>query len=307
MEALSISAVIPTYNRGALVARAVESALRQTKPPAEIIVVDDGSQDDTRDQIARFGDRVRYIYQENAGSAVARNHGMRLATHEWVALLDSDDMWVESHLANMARAICETDGAAAFYFANTQEPPDKGGCALWEKLDFAIDGPFELAADGTDWVMMRRQPIMLQSAVFRKDAFWHAGGFLPALRYRDDTHLFLKLGLGQPICAVDGCGVQMTSDDDPANRLTLNYDRQTRGFCMQVIMNRDLLQTMPDLPQETQDALRVRLGDAYRALARHAWREGHYTTAVQNASRSAFAAPALFIKRGLRKFGLASR
>jgi len=296
-ETLPISAVIPTYNRGALAARAVASALRQTRRPAEIIVVDDGSRDDTRARLARFGAQVRYIYQDNAGSAAARNHGLRVAAHPWVALLDSDDAWTETHLENMARAICATAGAATIYFADTLEPPDKGGGLLWTKLGFAIDGPYCLAADGSDWVLMERQPIMLQSTVFSREAFWAAGGFLPALRYRDDTHLFLKLGLGRPVCAVAGCGVAMTSDDAPANRLTLTYDDQARGVRMQVIMNRDLLRSLPHLPPPTRRLLRRRLADAHRGLARAAWRSRRPWTAAWQAAQSAWVDPRVFAQR----------
>src|SRR5712675_1199611 len=90
---MRVSVIIPTYNSGRLVVEAVESALAQTLAPAEILVVDDGSTDDTRDRLAKFGPPVSYIHQENQGVAAARNRGIRAATGDLVAFLDADDVW----------------------------------------------------------------------------------------------------------------------------------------------------------------------------------------------------------------------
>ena len=149
-EDIQISAVIPTYNRAHLIGPAVESVLRQTKQPAEIIVVDDGSTDDTREQVASFGDLVRYIYQANSGASAARNRGVREARSEWIAFLDSDDLWLETHLERMAHAICATAGAACFYFADTILPAEEGSIRLWERCGFEIGADYELTLDATD-------------------------------------------------------------------------------------------------------------------------------------------------------------
>ncbi len=272
---IPISAVIPTYNRQALAVRAVESVLSQNYAPAEVIVVDDGSSDDTRQVLQKYGDRIRYIYQDNAGCAVARDKGIRSASSDWVALLDSDDFWTAGHLARMAAAIGSTAGAANYYFADTICPPDRGGGSRWESVGFRMEQGFELAEDGSNWALILPQPMMLQSSVFRRAAYLECGGFLPQLRFRDDTHLFLRLGLGEPICAVAGYGAQMTSDDDPSQRLTLSYssEKQEMGHFMQVWMFSDLLQKMPQLSQSVRSELQGRLVGAYRSLAREAWRQ----------------------------------
>jgi len=91
-----VSVIIPTFNRAYCIERAIDSAANQTHRAVEIIVVDDGSTDNTRDVIARryaSDPRVRYVYQDNQGVATARNHGIRLATGDYAAFLDSDDVW----------------------------------------------------------------------------------------------------------------------------------------------------------------------------------------------------------------------
>jgi glycosyltransferase involved in cell wall biosynthesis len=89
-----VSVLIPSYNRGYVLGKSIESVLAQTYRPIEVIVVDDGSKDDTRAIIERFGPAIRYIYQENAGLAAARNTGLAAARGEFIAFQDSDDIWL---------------------------------------------------------------------------------------------------------------------------------------------------------------------------------------------------------------------
>jgi glycosyltransferase involved in cell wall biosynthesis len=93
-----ISVIIPAFNREAYLAEAIESALRQTLPPGEIIVVDDGSTDRTGEIARSFGEKVRCITQDNQGVGAARNTGIKAAAGDKIALLDSDDVWMERKL-----------------------------------------------------------------------------------------------------------------------------------------------------------------------------------------------------------------
>lgn len=93
-QRFTVTVVIPAYNAAQHISRAIDSVLTQTLPPDEIIVVDDGSTDDTVKKISEFGDKIKYLYQENAGASVARNTGINRATGEWIAFLDADDEWM---------------------------------------------------------------------------------------------------------------------------------------------------------------------------------------------------------------------
>jgi glycosyltransferase involved in cell wall biosynthesis len=93
-----VSVVIPAYNASAFIAETVESALGQTHTRLEIIVVDDGSTDDTEESIQPYLARVRYIRQRNAGEGAARNTGLRAATGDYIAFLDADDLWLPEKL-----------------------------------------------------------------------------------------------------------------------------------------------------------------------------------------------------------------
>ena len=94
-----ITVYVPTKNRAALLAQAIASVRAQTLPDWELIVVDDGSTDDTPDRLAPYRDRIRLVRQDNAGLAAARNHALRLARGDYVALLDADDVWRPGKLA----------------------------------------------------------------------------------------------------------------------------------------------------------------------------------------------------------------
>ncbi len=103
-----VSVVIPSYNRAHAIAASIQSVLSQTYENIELIIVDDGSKDNTKAVIEGVGDpRIRYVYQENAGACAARNHGARLAKGDYVAFHDSDDTWypdkLEKQMAAMER------------------------------------------------------------------------------------------------------------------------------------------------------------------------------------------------------------
>ncbi|TWU41300.1 putative glycosyltransferase EpsJ [Novipirellula aureliae] len=101
----SISVVIPAYNAAATVGDAIRSVLDQSLQPNEIIVIDDGSSDDTARQVQAFSTMVRLVHQPNAGPAAARNRGIAEANSDWVAFLDADDCWYPEKLARQAMLI----------------------------------------------------------------------------------------------------------------------------------------------------------------------------------------------------------
>jgi glycosyltransferase involved in cell wall biosynthesis len=102
---MSISVIIPAYNAGVTIARAIESVLNQTLPPDEVIVVDDGSTDDTAEVIKKFGNQVHYIFQENSSCGAARNTGIRAANCEWIAFQDADDEWLAHKLETQVKLL----------------------------------------------------------------------------------------------------------------------------------------------------------------------------------------------------------
>src|SRR3954447_6986099 len=112
---MSISIVIPAYNAAVYVLEAVESALGQTRPPAEVIVVDDGSTDGTESALAPVRSRITYLRQENAGVSAARNRGAEQSTGDWILFLDADDRLAPDALEHLAAALDRRDGDAVAF------------------------------------------------------------------------------------------------------------------------------------------------------------------------------------------------
>ena len=188
-----VSVVIPTYNRASLVGRAVGSVLGQTFPDLEVVVVDDGSTDGTEEAVRAVGDgRVRYLRHEaNRGVAAARNTGMAHARGEYVAFLDSDDVWlpewVEAHLAAFQASSLPRVGAVAsgmvVAYRDREEtvlPTHRGGIYL-------------------PLLTMRWEPLQLGCFCFRRDAFPPDLRFDEALRVAEDRDFLLRFSRGASV------------------------------------------------------------------------------------------------------------
>ena len=178
-----VSVVIPTYNYGAYVGQAIDSALAQTYPHVEVVVVDDGSTDDTPARLAAYGDRIRVVSQANQGLSAARNAGIAAARGEYVALLDSDDAFHPRKLELQLRHLIAYPGVGLTGTGHFSDPARK-----WP----------EVAADLAARTLTRdelvlRSPFAPSSAVFRKACAGAAGGFDVALRSVEDRDFYLRV------------------------------------------------------------------------------------------------------------------
>jgi glycosyltransferase involved in cell wall biosynthesis len=253
--------------------RALDSVLTQTLPPAQVIVVDDGSTDDTREVIERFGHGVEYLRQANAGAAAARNLGICHARHPWLAFLDSDDYWTADHLTRMMAALVGTDGAARFYFSDMQLSPEPDSGRLWTTIGFRSQEPFQLTPDGTSWMLMGRQPTMLQCSVFNTAILSASSGFDTRFHVKDDTDGFCRLGIAAPVCAVTGVGCVQTADDRPDNRLTGKIAADPVAYHTdEIILWQKVLTNFPNLAPCYRRLVRYNLAGSWIGLGRSLWR-----------------------------------
>jgi glycosyltransferase involved in cell wall biosynthesis len=166
-----VSAIIPAYNSAATIAEAVDSALGQTWRDLEVIVVEDGSSDDTGAILARYGDRIRVIAQTNRGPSAARNAAAVIATGEYLAFLDADDRWTPTMLE---RCVTALDNAPQCVLAYTDLAlMDSSG----NSLGTSLNNGEESHAPTLEEMLTRMWPIMTSGVVIRRTAFDRAGGF----------------------------------------------------------------------------------------------------------------------------------
>lgn len=135
--------VIPTYNRAKLVSRAIESVFNQSFSDFELIVVDDGSTDDTALVLEKYkaDPRFKYVYQKNAKESAARNNGIALATGDYVCLLDSDDEYRSHHLETMKSALEKHQFAKAFYHTFCEIENENGEIRKKQEEYVEVDNP----------------------------------------------------------------------------------------------------------------------------------------------------------------------
>jgi glycosyltransferase involved in cell wall biosynthesis len=188
---MKISVVIPTYNYAHYLDYAIASVLAQERYPDEIIVVDDGSTDNTKEVVARYQSQVRYVYQKNAGLSAARNKGTAVASGDWVAYLDSDDAWTPAKLLRQEQAILNTPGAVVAYT----------GCIYLNPDQSLTEAPRAMPP-GTIWPLLRaRNMLPASSTMAHRKSVLEAGGFNEALRACEDWDLWVRLKPRGPFAA----------------------------------------------------------------------------------------------------------
>lgn len=179
-----ISVIIPAYNQGHYLAKAVKSVLAQTYTAWEAIIVDDGSTDDTAEVAATFSDpRIRYIYQENRGLSGARNTGIRHARGNYLTYLDSDDCFVPEKLALLVTEL--EDKPHLGFVAGQAIPVDERGCQIGKTFK---EGPPE---DPVRWLL--GNPLHVGSVLVRRSWQERVGFFDERLRSYEDWDMWLRL------------------------------------------------------------------------------------------------------------------
>jgi glycosyltransferase involved in cell wall biosynthesis len=183
------SVVIPNYNHGAFVGSAIQSVLDQEYGSYEIIVVDDGSSDNSRDVIARFGRRVRLLCQQNQGLGSARNTGIRAATGGMVGFLDADDQWHPGFLKHMMKLASAHPEAAVFYCS--AQGMDSDG----RDMPQVFGGP-PAVTDPIYWTLLRKSFIIPSCVLMRRHVLLSEGLFETSPRSIhgcEDWDLWLRL------------------------------------------------------------------------------------------------------------------
>lgn len=296
----AITVVIPTYNRAALLARALDSALAQDVPGLECLVLDDGSTDDTAEVVARRQDpRVVYHRQPNSGKpSLARNAALTLARGEIVAFLDSDDRWLPGRLAQGLEILHSRPDIGLVFTDFFVDHPQRGTCRRRQRLRHFGDLPlepldqpdaFRLSGAQARAHLLRENFIGLSTVMVRR-ALLPAPAFDPGLKIGEDLDLWLRLGRVTDFAYLD--------------RPTLHYllhpggimtDHEAQARDHETVLRRHMHGATP---QELVFA-RQGLASHYLGMSHAALQHGQRLTALRQAARGLMLRPGLAGLRAL--------
>lgn len=315
----TISVVIPVYNRFDRLKYAVESVLYQTLPVSEVILVDDGSIDETPEVLPRYiaenaawRERVRYFHQENQGPNVARNAGIAQAKGEWLAFNDNDDLWLPQKLEWQFRALekfsgqCEACITDAWFMNN---PSMK--TTLFQLTGKRHTEPIGIIEDPLKYMLEKDpvlglHPVWLQNLVCRTDLVRRVGGFDPKLRFGDDDDFAFWLGCETKFCFVN-LPMVLIDRTPPAQRhigASQNWDNQDFRLQMAQYRFEKRLRVNGSLPVGIRETVRGDLAAVHSGWANWFLHKGQYREAREAVTEAArlHLTPNIAVKWALTRF-----
>jgi glycosyltransferase involved in cell wall biosynthesis len=247
---VKVSALIPTYNRREHVFRAIDSVLAQTSPVDEIIVVDDGSTDGSAEAVRSFyGSRVTLIQQKNSGVSAARNRGIREARGEWIAFLDSDDVWFPTKLERQFEALAALGEGFGMCFTDCVYSGDEAlNRSVFQEMGFESAPEFGAVEEPAKYMLEKREPFLFPSSMLiRRSLLSGNDAFDESLVVRlgnpndlshpkwlslgEDTDVVFRLGFRTRFCYATEPLVEIDrAPSRPVGLLTLYDTRDDRKF-----------------------------------------------------------------------------
>ncbi len=269
-----VSIIIPTYNYAAYLRKAIDSALEQSYPNVEVIVVDDGSTDETQSILKEYGDRIRNILQPNQGASVARNRGIEISSGEMIAFLDADDAYQSENISEKVKFLTEHSEYAWCYsdwaWVNDAGEAYKRGSEVAVSLAC-------LKAQG-DVFLKALQGYRLGTNVFlfRREVLESIDGFDESFSVLEDYDLYLRAAAIFPLGYVDRvlCNVfQHEGSLGTGSSKQLGYYSRWR-------LNRKLSKLFPDQIAKVAGYWHGLQADIYRNLAELALTAGYRKRAM---------------------------
>ena len=291
---MRVAIIIPAYNASAFIEEAIRSALAQTTPAAQVIVVDDGSTDDTAVLATRFGTSVAVLRQENAGVSTARNFGAAQTSAEWLLFLDADDRLRPDGLEKLhERTKAGSFGVVygqSMDFTDTDFQQAHGNCGA--------QGPVPLAARNSFW----KSPIGTPgAAIIRHDIFDQVGRWNPRFNTTADRDLWCRAGTTSEFAFIHDVIVErrvhesnMSSDKNRARRQAVEVQLAFLEWCSARSVNTAFLETSESeiFERNVKRAFEERAFEAAAWIAEEAKTRGITSDALQRATRL-FAMPGL--------------
>ncbi len=261
-----VSVIIPVHNRAEFLTEAVNSVLNQTWTDFEIIVVDDGSTDGTRDAAMLYGDRIRYFYKDHEGPSKARNFGALKACGNFLAFLDSDDTWEPNKLEVQMRFLQSHSDVRLVSCGSYAL-----GSSRKRKVALKGDRVGDLFLD-----LYQRSFINTSGVVLNRDCFFQVGPFDETIQTAEDYDLWLSVARHFPIAHLDAPLVGIRKHPEELSKNKLELRKNAMG----------VLQKHFDPMRVPGRIYRKRLADVFLYLGRGYLRIGDFKAARESFGRS---------------------
>lgn len=288
-----VSVVIPTYNRTRQTMEAIESVLAQTYRHFEVIVVNDGSTDDSGEVIERYvnqktsdGNRILFLSQRNQGASVARNTGIAAAQGEYIAFLDSDDIWAPGKLEWQLKALeqfkdecgaCVTDARLINNSGMDICSFEALGRPYPETIGIDCDATRALARSFCFWI----SSLLARAVIIRQ-----IGGFNPKIFFAEDRDLHFRLSLVTSIAYVNKPLIRADRTPSPLGSMCRPWDKPEVQFGQQQAMLESWLMIGADLPPDARSIIRRGLGALYSHQSNWHLENQRYAEARQASSKA---------------------
>ncbi len=289
-----VSVVIPTYNRAQQVQVALMSVLAQAYPEFEAIVVDDGSTDGTGEAIQGLisqqggnGKQIRYFFQPNQGSSVARNKGIEQARGEWIGFLDSDDVWLPEKLELQVRAIQQFKDECGACFTDARMVNEVGmDASSFHCFGRHYDQTVGIASDALRSLAEAFCGFWLSTLLVRTDLARHIDGFDPEIQCGEDRDFYFRLALVTPLAYIDKPLVRTDRSASPAGSTCRPWDKWHIRLRAHQLMYEKWLRLGTALPAEVRKIVERNLRSTHSHWTNWYLAHEQYNEARQAVSRA---------------------
>jgi glycosyltransferase involved in cell wall biosynthesis len=265
-----VSVVIPTHERAYKVQKTIDSALAQTFSDFEIIVIDDGSSDGTGEILAeKYGDRIRYYFQMNQGASVARNRGVQEARGEWIAFLDSDDLWEPEKLEWQFKTLEQLDSqcGACYTDVHLLNYPETRTFFQLAEGNYRHQGPIGINHEALRLLVRpggAGMVICLSSLLARAEVIRKSGGFDTKLLYSQDSEFMFRLATHTQFCYVNRPLVGFDRSPVETRHVGASADwNKTEFFLQDSQLRLEGLSRLTGLPKNVKSLIRGQLASVH--------------------------------------------
>jgi glycosyltransferase involved in cell wall biosynthesis len=264
----AISVVIPSYNRSVLLLKAIESVLWQTYTDYELIVIDDGSTDDTREKLLPYMECIRYYYQSNQGASAAQNAGIEVSLGEWVSILGSDDIWQPTKLERQVEVLSALGNEFGACVTNCDYIGNSGmNSTVFKEAGINTEmeyGPLENPIQ----YIVKENGICVQSLLVLRSLLNELGGFDESLGLSEDRDLVFRLSFKTRFCFISTPLVSIDRTPDVRRLTGLLSRKNDQSFTWLELAHKKMLSRPELTDHEIRETIQNEMIAIYYGWAR---------------------------------------